>query len=413
MTRLTKLGQRVAAIQDTDRQRLQLTDRVSQHFISELRRKQPRQRRLPLLIAAAVVGITSIIAIVVVTHRPSPVVFTVAPRLTVGQSIVAPKDHSIPLSFSDGSELILTSGTQANVQELTAQGARITVEHGKAQVSVVHRPKTHFELLAGPYQVAVTGTKFELEWLPERERFDLWLKEGSVLVTANSSTHAAVKMAASERLVIERGNWQLSPTKDNGETLLVNAPTHEPILFENARVPAPAESASTRLPVAVATTTTLSSVPSTPPDWKKLGKLGKYDLAYARAEELNIATLAQNQSVQSLLTLAEVCRFAGHGSEAMLVLTKLRQRFTNTDEAAIAAFQLGRLSSSGQQAATWFRNYLRERPNGTLAREASGRLLEALDRSGDRTGAITAARVYLDRYPAGPHAAFARRILGS
>ena len=63
-------------------------------------------------------------------------------------------------------------------------------------------------------------------------------------------------------------------------------------------------------------------------------------------------------------------------------------------------------------AVNWFRTYLKERPNGALAREASGRLLEALSRSGDRSGAERAAESYLARYPSGQHAAFARQLLG-
>jgi outer membrane protein assembly factor BamD (BamD/ComL family) len=54
---------------------------------------------------------------------------------------------------------------------------------------------------------------------------------------------------------------------------------------------------------------------------------------------------------------------------------------------------------------------LREQPSGSLAPEAHGRLLEALQRSGDSAAARSAASDYLARYPAGPHAEFAKRLL--
>jgi hypothetical protein len=54
---------------------------------------------------------------------------------------------------------------------------------------------------------------------------------------------------------------------------------------------------------------------------------------------------------------------------------------------------------------------VREQPSGALAREASGRLLEACIAAGDGAGARDAATRYLARYPSGPHAALARRVL--
>ena len=93
------------------------------------------------------------------------------------------------------------------------------------------------------------------------------------------------------------------------------------------------------------------------------------------------------------------------------MLSRLRARFANSEEAAVAAFQLGRVTGGGAASAQWFRTYLNERPGGKLAREASGRLLEALHRSGNSTEARAAAKRYLARYPSGPHADFAARIL--
>ena len=54
---------------------------------------------------------------------------------------------------------------------------------------------------------------------------------------------------------------------------------------------------------------------------------------------------------------------------------------------------------------------LREDPSGPLARETLGRTMEARSRSGDADGARALARQYLQRYPKGPHAAFATRLL--
>jgi hypothetical protein len=217
-------------------------------------------------------------------------------------------------------------------------------------------------------------------------------------------------MTAPEHLVIDHGDWRLSPASMN------------PSGDKQSTVPSTAsvEAAANANPPTAASVSVESgshgSLPQLPesvakiPEWQRLGKLGQFAVAYANASGVGIPNLSQTGSAQSLLTLAEVCRFSGHASEAMRVLTKLRQRFAGNEEAAVAAFQLGRLSSDGQLAASWFRSYLKERPGGELAREASGRLLEALDRAGDRAGAIAAAQNYLEQYPSGPHASFARRL---
>jgi TolA-binding protein len=407
MTRLYDLGKHIAALQDRELEQVQVSEDVAERFIANLRQK-PRRPVVTFVFKAAIVVAT--IALVTFTLRQ----FSLKPTSLVASSesrvrrLIAPSDKSIPVTFADGSRLELSSGTEAEIHELSTEGARISLGRGKAEMAVIHHEKTRYLLHAGPYQVTVVGTRFTLEWQPERDRFELSLKEGSVVVSTDKNAHAKVRMAPSERLVIERGNWQLSPI---------------PVVLEGGRVSTPAESRTVSITTAnanAASSTDPTSIHTPPPNpsnstpkWLHFGKLGQYNTAYAEAEHLNIATLAQSSSSTSLLTLAEVCRFSGHSSDAMMVLTKLRQRFPNTEESAVAAFQLGRLAANGQQSATWFQSYLRERPQGTLAREATGRLLEALERAGEHVKAVQLAREYLTRYPLGPHATFAKRILGS
>jgi transmembrane sensor len=115
------------------------------------------------------------------------------------------------------------------------------------------------------------------------------------------------------------------------------------------------------------------------------------------------------------LTLAEAARYAGRPERAEQSLKALRGRFGGSDDAAMAAYLLGRIAAENRRdhavAARWFRTYLRERPAGRLNREAEGRLLESLAFM-DRNTAREAARVYLQHYPTGPHADFARNLLG-
>ena len=52
-----------------------------------------------------------------------------------------------------------------------------------------------------------------------------------------------------------------------------------------------------------------------------------------------------------------------------------------------------------------------EAPNGPLARETAGRLMEARENGGQHLAARAAAQRYLQRYPSGPDASLAIRIL--
>jgi outer membrane protein assembly factor BamD (BamD/ComL family) len=64
-----------------------------------------------------------------------------------------------------------------------------------------------------------------------------------------------------------------------------------------------------------------------------------------------------------------------------------------------------------RESADWFGVYLREEPRGALAREASGRQMEALHQAGDAAATRAAAESYLRLYPDGAHQALARQLL--
>jgi hypothetical protein len=201
-------------------------------------------------------------------------------------------------------------------------------------------------------------------------------------------------------LVVERGAWQLDAPAPSASS---------PPSSDSAAV-APTPSAAA--PGGSATNDdragSLSPAHAPAQAWEQLSRSGDYAAAYEGASRKGIGQLMGTASSSALLSLAEVCRFTGHAAESAQILNRLRQRFPGTDDAATAAFELGRRGGG----ASWFRSYLAERPNGALALEASGRLLEVLGRSGDRAAARAAASAYLSRYPNGPHAAFAHQLLG-
>ena len=401
MSRLDELGRQVAALQDADLEALRAMDRAGEGFIRAVRQQShrlPRRRSSTVLLVAAVVGVLAIVTLGLVRASTwtAPRPLAVTPDVPLGDVIRAPNDRAIPLRFSDGSEVELSAGTEAVVRELTARGAEVDLTRGTAQIAVKHRPDTSWSLRAGPYAVRVTGTRFDLTWSPQDRRFALELWEGSVRVSGAESEHSAVEMIAPERLVIDPGGWHLGREQPPPEA--TPEPSTEPAPQASAAVasPSPDPPASPAKPAAPAVS------------WERAARRGDYQTAYEAAQAQGLGRLAQSGSPSQLVALAETCRLSGHGSEGVAVLSRLRARFPGTDEAALAAFQLGRLTGG----ARWFQTYLDERPSGSLAREALGRLMEALDHGGAHAEAQAAARRYLVTYPSGPHAAIAARILG-
>ena len=114
-------------------------------------------------------------------------------------------------------------------------------------------------------------------------------------------------------------------------------------------------------------------------------------------------------STQELWELAHAARLGGRpqlASQALLSLRKQRGVRGQT------AFLLGKVAADqlkeAPKAIAWFQTYLTEDPQGPLAEQALGRLIEL--EAGTRAGKRAAER-YLERYPRGAYASFARSLL--
>lgn len=304
------------------------------------------------------------------------------------------------LRFSDGSSIILERGGGMRVLTLASDGARVLVEKGGADVAIAHpRGSRRWRFEAGPVTVDVTGTKFHLGWNPERRSFDIELAEGSVVVGGDC-------LPLPRR--VERGEHLHVSCMPPAETPTATAPS--PAL-------APARAA---LPKLAPTRTAQGLVPrdlhpSEGGDWRALVAAGRYAEGVAAAGRVGWNRVGRTANAVDLLALADAARLSGQTSRAVEVLLVLRQRFPGSTSAATGAFSLGRLAfeerHAYRDAARWFATYLDEQPNGPLMGDAFGRLMEARDRSGDRTSARRDAAAYLQRFPGGPYAGMARMIL--
>ena len=308
--------------------------------------------------------------------------------------------NELPLTFSEGTRLVMAAGSRGRVEELGRQGASFLLERGEVRAHVVHRSSTSWRFLAGPFEVKVTGTTLGVDWDPARERFAVHVDEGSVVVSGPNVGGPQV-VAAGEECVVDLPSrtTRISPSgperrADNGAPLDAGDPA-----FSGEPAAAAPPSATPRLPAA-----------APPVSWTKLEERADYDAAYAAAVSAGLASVLRASSADELLRLAQVAKLSGHRDTEREALVTCRRRFPGSERAAVASYELGR-TSSPSEASSWFETYLGEQPAGALAREAAGRLVEARVGAGDDRGARDAAARYLSRYPDGPHAQLARRVL--
>jgi TolA-binding protein len=351
-------------------------------------------------------GVAAAVAAGVALWLRAPISFEVGGTGVAGGTdamIAAEGAESVPLSFSEGSSVVVRPGGRVRVLDTDARGAHVLVESGAVDVAIAHRggrsPSWSFD--AGPLSVRVTGTRFNLGWSPREQRFSLAMSEGTVVVTG-SCLSAPKSVRAGEALDLTCGGGKA------GDVAAVSARPKEssaPIGVAPA-VPAPGAGVAAPAP---------SSPPAGERTWRELLRGGEAKQALVAAEKADFASVLATASQAELLGLADAARVAGEPDQAVTLLTTLRRRFPGSANAAAAAFSLGRIAferrGAYSESVRWFSTYLDEAPNGPLMGDAVGRLMESRYKKGDRAGARADAEQYLKRFPRGPYASLATRLV--
>jgi ferric-dicitrate binding protein FerR (iron transport regulator) len=142
--------------------------------------------RFFLSLSVAALAVT-VAAVLVVLRQPQRTLSFVVGKSgvagTVGTFISAPDGSSVPVAFSDGTRVVLEPQARGRVVSVTAAGADLVVEAGRAKIAVVPRSGNHWEVSTGPFVVHVTGTRFDVEWHPDKDEFVLELFEGHVRIS--------------------------------------------------------------------------------------------------------------------------------------------------------------------------------------------------------------------------------------
>ncbi len=376
------------------------------------------------------------------------------------------EDGARELRFSDGSEVRLAKGAAADVTRMQPQEATVKLRSGRIAVHVVPGGPRRWTFEAGPFAVHVLGTRFRVDWDPGAERFAVDLRRGKVVVVGPVIGRRELAPGDSftvrvKRREVVRGipSGRQPPAKPENPApqraakAAAPAPQQEPTAdepnavrttvvaqpkrllrkrqrrrarrrstaAEAAQVPtevAQQKAPQAAPPPALAQEERANDEPEAAPEPKPepakglqsptvLARQGRFADAVRALSEHGEADWLAGAAPADLLLMGDAARFARRGKLALRIYMTLRNRAPGTDQAAAAAFALGRFAVNRHRnhraAAAWFDRYLKERPHGPLAREACGRLLESLIKVKDHNGACAAAKRYLKRHAAGAH----------
>lgn len=361
-----------------------------------------RRRGRGWLVAVAIAAATAA-AVLLWVMRPSTgaaVAFTVGADAPgeIGRFYSPPAQKELSLSFPEGSRVRLAPGAGARVSRADQRGATVLLENGRAHVDVTARPEASWKIVAGPYTVRVTGTSFWVSWATETGELEVVMEKGAVVVRG-PSLESGVTVSAGERFVTRVTSRLETETTASSSSAPGPAPPAPPPDSARAEPAAP--------PV------DLEPEPAEP-RWSELAARGEHRRVIEAAEARGVDSVISNGSLEDLAALADAARFTGRGAVAQRALRALRARFPGSARAKSAAFVLGRMLDDGGNpsgALTWYDTYLSEAPGGALSAEALGRRMLALQRLGRGDEARQSARDYLKRFPKGPYAAQAEKLV--
>jgi transmembrane sensor len=276
--------------------------------------------------------------------------------------------------LGDGSRVDLRdAATRLRVRQDTAPVVRVELQNGEGTFHVVRDPGRTFEVIAGSVTVAVVGTDFTVDLRGDR----VWVEvqSGTVRVSwPDDNQH----LSAGENGLFPPVPAAAGPTASAGPAAAVAAPA-----------------ASSALAI-------------------YRSSIGRRDYGEAYSVLSRHPGLV-GDSVDDLLTAADVARLSGHAAEAVPYLERVEAGHPHDGRAPLAAFTLGRTLlglGRAREAGQTFARVRSRWPQSPLGEDALVRQIEAVARSGDLDGAQKLAQQYDQAYPQGRRRAEARRHAG-
>ena len=182
-----------------------LPEEVARVLTRRPRRKlRPAWKWAPALALGAAAA-----AVLLVTFRTQPLRYELSGTYAArDDGFETPGNGTATARFSDGTSIAVGAHSAARVQARTRVGATIRLERGRASFVVAHRPGARWNVEVGPFEIAVTGTEFDVHWSDDRDGFEVVMKSGTVVVRG-SLTGAGIPLHAGQRLVASLANKTL------------------------------------------------------------------------------------------------------------------------------------------------------------------------------------------------------------
>ena len=313
--------------------------------------------------------------------------------------IQAPSTQRADLPLGPFASGTLAAGGAARTRAHEPLGAEVWLETGSLQLQIEPGTGGHWTVHAGPYNVEVIGTVFSVTWPGPGSMLAVEVTRGEVRVTGGKLSPRGLAIVGGQRV-------EVTSSGQVARVLRAAAGGEDVRSARRPRTPKSRASGSKSTPT--------PTPRDAPQEWATLFAKGRYAKAYDAASRIGFDHLLRTSDAKTLHNLADVARLHGDLNLAERTLQRIRARYPGSRDAARAAFELGRIAADQRHAPTvarrWFERYLDERPHGTWARDARGRILRSLAREKNEM-AQPAAAAYLRHHPDGPDAATARGIL--
>jgi TolA-binding protein len=347
----------------------------------------------------------------------------------------------VPIVFENGSRFEIQTNSAARIIAATRESVHIDLSYGALHAEVIGNGHTRWQVTAGPFHVTVLGTVFRVDWDAGAAQFSVSVTRGVVAVADEDGGFRNMKVSAGQQLVAKNGKIQLAHLTAHGSS---DGTAEQP---PNGDVPE-AANAGTTLDGTVTTASPrnanrassrnhpqsdrlISPVPSSAaPDQSKTGasdtvfpvlswqsalQQKDWDAALPFLLKADTVHIVAATDENSLWELANWLRHQRHPGISGTLFESYRQRYPGTERAATAAFLLGKSAldqaANPERAVHWLKIYLAESPNGFLREEALGRILSVAESSDKPHDFAPYATEYLTRFPEGPYAPGAERLL--
>ena len=196
------------------------------HLVEALGRRSRRRMRARLVTASLVSGLLLLSIIIWPRlHKAQDLTYRVEGSTElgmVGSYLSAPPSKPINLHFSEGSSVVFEPKARGRVAQVTSRGATMVLEAGRARADIVHRSKTDWRIIAGPYVVSVTGTSFEVSYDDSTQTFELAMRSGVANVSGPGLVNPA-EVRNTQRFVLSASN-----PEPKGKAAFSTLPNAEP-----------------------------------------------------------------------------------------------------------------------------------------------------------------------------------------